>query len=47
MKNVTSFRIDKTLMEQLKKLAEKENRTVSNLIETILKKGVDELIKKK
>ena len=36
-KKVYSFRFDETLMEALKEYAGKENRSLSNLVETILK----------
>lgn len=33
-----NFRMDNELVEQLKKIAEQENRSLTNLIETELKK---------
>ena len=35
-----NFRMDNELVEQLKKIAEQENRSLTNLIETELKKFV-------
>ena len=36
-KKVVSFRLEESFIEELKELAKKENRTLSNLIETVLK----------
>ncbi|MBC8585352.1 DUF6364 family protein [Youxingia wuxianensis] len=36
-KKVYSFRLEERMVEQLKSCAEKENRTLSNMVETILK----------
>ena len=36
-KQVVSTRLDDELFEQLKSLAESENRTISNYVETVLK----------
>jgi len=36
-KKVVSVRMDETMVEELKAIAEQENRPVSNLIETIIK----------
>jgi len=41
-KKVMSIRLDETLIEKLKVVAEKENRPLSNLIETILKHYIEE-----
>ena len=41
-KKVLSFRLDEKVIEKLKSLAEKENRTLSNFIETILKNYIQE-----
>lgn len=41
-KKVLSFRLDEETIEGLKALAEKENRSLSNLIETILKKHIQD-----
>ena len=41
-KKVMSVRLDETLIEKLKVIAEKENRPLSNLIETVLKRYVQE-----
>lgn len=40
-KNLLSVTIDVELLERLKELAKTENRTLSNLVETILYKYVD------
>jgi len=45
-KQVLSMRLDEELIEKLKKLAESENRTLSNYIETLLKKHIDNTPKK-
>lgn len=37
-KKVTSFRLSEKLLEQLKQLAEKENRSMANMIEELIKK---------
>ncbi|MGX9985819.1 ribbon-helix-helix domain-containing protein [Soonwooa purpurea] len=37
-KKVTSFRLSEKLLEQLKQLAEKENRSMANMIEQLIKK---------
>ena len=39
-KKVYSVRLDEVLLHKLKTIAEKENRTLSNLVETVLKKYV-------
>ena len=44
-KQVLSMRLDEELIEKLRKLAESENRTLSNYIETLLKKHIDEKTK--
>ncbi len=41
-KKVVSVRLDENLLEQLKERAEAENRPLSNLIETVLKRFVSE-----
>jgi len=41
-KQVVSCRLDEKIIEKLKEIAEKENRTLSNLMETILKKYLTE-----
>jgi hypothetical protein len=41
-----NFRFDEKLMEQIQKLADKDNRTATNYIETLLKKAVEEDKKK-
>lgn len=37
-KKVTSFRLSEKALEQLKQLAEKENRSMTNMIEELIKK---------
>jgi len=37
-KKVYSFRLDEKVMDEIKKISEEENRSISNLVETILKK---------
>lgn len=41
MKKMFSFRLDPDLIEKLRKIAEKQNRSLANLIETILKEASD------
>jgi predicted DNA-binding protein len=41
MKKHYSIRIEETIIEQLKKIADKENRTVANLIETAIKQYIE------
>ena len=41
-KKTYSFRLEDELVEALRQLAEKENRKLSNMVETILKKYVEE-----
>lgn len=41
MKDVYSIRIERELKVQLKKISKKENRTVANLIETAIKKYLE------
>jgi len=40
-KKVTSFRLSEKALEQLKKLAEKENRSMANMIEELIRKEFD------
>jgi len=40
-KKVLSVRLDEELIEKLKMAAKDDNRTLSNLIETVLKKYAD------
>lgn len=42
-----NFRLDKDLMKQVKKLADEQNRSVTNYIETVLMKAVEEAKKSK
>lgn len=42
MKKVLTVTIEETLMEHLKTLAENENRTLSNLVETLLMSAVND-----
>ena len=39
-KKVYSVRLDEELLNELKKIADEENRTLSNLVETVLKRYV-------
>ena len=41
-KKTYSFRLEDELVEELRKLAAQENRTLSNMVETILKKYVED-----
>ena len=41
-KKTYSFRLEDELVEALRQLAEKENRKLSNMVETILKKYVED-----
>jgi predicted transcriptional regulator len=41
MKKVYSIRIEDKILKQLKKIADKENRTVANLIETAIKQYIE------
>ena len=41
-KKTYSFRLEDELVEALRQLAEMENRKLSNMVETILKKYVEE-----
>ena len=40
-KKVISFRLSEKALEQLKKLAEKENRSMANMIEELIRKEFD------
>jgi len=40
-KKVYSVRLDEDLLKELKIVAKEENRSLSNLVETVLKKFVD------
>lgn len=40
-KKVTSFRLSEKALEQLKKLAEKENRSMANMIEELIRREFD------
>lgn len=40
-KKVTSFRLSEKSLEQLKQLAEKENRSMANMIEELIKKAFE------
>jgi hypothetical protein len=46
-KKRVNFRLDESLVADLQKLAVKENRTLTNYIETVLKKHIEENKKKK
>ena len=43
-KKVVSMRLDEDFIEKLKEIAETQNRTLSNLIETVLKEYVARLM---
>ncbi len=45
LKKITTLRLDDDLSDKLKIIAEKENRSLNNLIETILKNYVENLNK--
>jgi len=45
-KKVVSIRLDDEMIEKMRRLAEKENRNLSNYIETILKNYFKEIEKK-
>lgn len=45
-KKVISLRLDEDFTKILKKIAKEQNRTVSNLIETVLKSYVKEIERK-
>ncbi len=40
-KKVTSFRLSEKALEQLKKLAEKENRSMANMIEELIRNAYE------
>lgn len=42
-KEVTVFRLDPDLKKRLIKVAKKQNRNVSNMIETFIKDGLDRI----
>ena len=42
MKELKAFRLDKNLLEKLEAIARKENRSLSNVVETLLKDKVNE-----
>ncbi len=46
MKVAKTFRLDTETVKVLERAAEQQNRTLSNMVETILKEKVDELRKK-
>lgn len=45
--SLTSMRLDKNLIEKIKEVAKKENRTFSNVCETILKENIDKRLNNK
>ena len=45
LKKITTLRLDDDLSEKLKYLADKENRSLNNFIETILKNYVENIQK--
>ena len=46
MKELKAFRLDKNLLKKLEEIALKENRSLSNVVETLLKDKVSENNKK-
>lgn len=42
-KKVVSVRLDESFIEKLRQIAEEQNRTLSNLVETVLKDYVSNL----
>ena len=42
MKELKAFRLDKNLLEKLEVIAQKENRSLSNVVETLLKEKINE-----
>jgi len=42
MKELKAFRLDKNLLDKLQDIALKENRSLSNVVETLLKDKVSE-----
>lgn len=41
MKKKENFTIDEALMETIRKMAEEENRNVSNMVEVLLREAVE------
>ena len=41
MKKLVTFRFDPDLLEKVRRTAEAENRTLTNYVETVLKRAVD------
>ncbi len=39
-KKVVSLRMNRNLIDSIKKIAEKENRNFSNMVETLIMKGI-------
>ena len=46
-KEATSLKLDETLMKKVKQRAQKENRSIGNFIETILRNYFEEIEKTK
>jgi antitoxin component of RelBE/YafQ-DinJ toxin-antitoxin module len=42
LKKLVTFRLDSDLLAEAKRIAERENRTLTNFVETVLKKAVEE-----
>lgn len=47
VKEATSLKLEKPIMDRVREEAKKENRPISNYIETLLMKHFEELDKKK
>ena len=43
-KKVTSFRLSEEVLEKLRKLAEKENRSMANMVEELIRKEFQKLM---
>ena len=41
MKQLVTFRLDAELLERVRKMAQAENRTVTNFVETVLKRSFE------
>jgi predicted transcriptional regulator len=41
MKQLVTFRLDADLLEQVRKMAQAENRTLTNFVETVLKRSFE------
>ncbi len=47
MKELKAFRLDTELLKELESIAQKENRSLSNVVETLLKEKIKDLKRKK